>query len=162
MTIETLKNEIKKEIKPVLINSDIEAYADENKELKEIIEQKNEDIRGLEVADKMKKEMIIKLNNELKDTQLRYNQEKEKNKNDHKAEVKRWRKELGEEKKISIKLRNQLKDIESEIIELKEKIELKDDVIGKAMDEKISLEEKLKSLLDVLYGCSECGLSKTK
>jgi len=98
-TIEPLKNQIVKEdIKPVMVNSDIEEYADENKELKAIIEQKNEDIRGLELADKMKKEMIIKLNNELKDTQLRYNQETENNNNDHKAEVKRWRKELGEEK----------------------------------------------------------------
>ena len=158
-TIETLKNQIVKEdIKPVMVNSDIEEYADENKELKAIIEQKNEDIQGLELADKMKKEMIIKLNNELKNTQLRYNQEKEKNKNDHKAEVKRWRKELGEEEKVNIKLKDQLKDIESESIELKEKIGLKDEVIAKAMDEKISLEEKIKSLLDVLYGCSECGL----
>ena len=63
-----------------MINSDIEAYVDEIKQLKETIEHKNEDIRGLEIADQMKKETIIKLNNDLKHIQLRYSQETEKHK----------------------------------------------------------------------------------
>ena len=115
-TIETLKNQIsiKEEIKPDVINSDIEAYVDEIKELKETIEHKNEDIRGLEIADQMKKETIIKLNNDLKHIQHRYSQETERHKKDHNAEVKHWKKELGDEEKINIKLRDQLKDIESE------------------------------------------------
>ena len=69
-TIETLENQIKEEKQPVVIHSNIKAYDDEIKELKDILERKNGDIRDLEIADKVKKEMIVKLNNELKDIKL--------------------------------------------------------------------------------------------
>ena len=42
-----------------MIHSAIRIYNDENKELKHIIKNKNEDISGLDIADKMKKETII-------------------------------------------------------------------------------------------------------
>ena len=34
---------------------------------------------------------------------------------------------------------------------------LKDDVVEKTLEDNTSLEEKINSLLDVLYGCPECG-----
>ena len=157
-TIKTLEDRIKEELKPAVIHSDIKANDDETKKLKDDIEHRNEKIRTLENADKLKNETIIKLNSDLNDMKLKYNKEKENTEKEHQAEVKRLRKELGEEKKDNIKIRDKLKDIESVSIELKEKIRLKDDEIGKAMDEKVSLEEKMKSLLDVLYGCSNCGM----
>ena len=55
-TIETLQNKIKEEIKPIVIHFDNKAYDDENKELKDILEHKNAEIRDLKIADKMKKD----------------------------------------------------------------------------------------------------------
>ena len=43
-------------------------------------------------------------------------------------------------------------------MKLKEKCVIKDDELREAFDQKVKLEEKLNSLLDVLYGCPECGL----
>jgi len=43
---------------------------------------------------------------------------------------------------------------------LREQLVTKDDELGKAFEERVKLEEKLNSLLDVLYGCPECGLNK--
>ena len=100
-TIETLENQIMEEKKPVVIHSNIKAYDDEIKELKDILERKNGDIRDLEIADKVKKETIVKLNNELKDIKLKYSQEKEKNKRDYKAEIKHLGKDLEVEKKAN-------------------------------------------------------------
>ena len=131
---------------------------EENKELKEIIELKNKDIRELEKSNKVKKETVVKLNTELKDVKLKFSKEKEKEKKEHKTEVKHLRKELGEENKVSIKLREKLDDLEHENSKLKENIGIKDDLIGKAMEEKVSLEEKVESLLNLLYGCNKCGL----
>ena len=40
---------------------------------------------------------------------------------------------------------------------LDEKHELKENELREAVEEKIKLEEKVAGLLDVLYGCPECG-----
>ena len=109
----------------------------------------------------MKKETVVKLNTELKDFKLKLGKENEKANKDHKTEVKHWRKELGEEKKININQKTEkLDDLEHENSKLKEKIENKNDEIGIIMEEKLSLEEKMKSLLDLLHGCNKCGLLK--
>ena len=71
-TIKTLENRIKEEMKPVVIHSDIKANEDETKKLKDI-EHRNEEIRILENADKLKNETIIKQNSELNDMKLRKN-----------------------------------------------------------------------------------------
>ena len=72
-TIKTLENRIKEEMKPVVIHSDIKANDEETKKLKDIIEHRNEEIRILENADKLKNETIIKQNSELNDMKLRKN-----------------------------------------------------------------------------------------
>ena len=54
--------------------------------------------------------------------------------------------------------KNLFEDLKIENIKLKGDIAVKDDEVKKSMDMKSSLEEKLKSLLDILYGCHECGL----
>ena len=43
-------------------------------------------------------------------------------------------------------------------IEHAEKVATKDRELGEAFEEKVNLEEKLNSLLDILYGCHGCGL----
>ena len=56
------------------------------------------------------------------------------------------------------KLKIENNNLENENIKLKEKLVLKDDEVRNAMDEKVGLQEKLDSLLDLLYGCNACGL----
>ena len=60
-------------------------------------------------------------------------------------------------------LRNKFKEEKNEIIksvkeEAKEELARKNDELREAIKEKDKFEEKVNSLLDVLYGCPECGL----
>ena len=63
----------------------------------------------------------------------------------------------------SLKVKNnnieeEIKNLDKKNIELKEKLDLKDDEARKILHEKVNIEEKMESLLDILYGCHECGL----
>ena len=138
----------------------------ENEKLKQIVLNKDREIKDLESSNKIKSEVADKLNKNLRELKEKYNKEKIEMIRTHKTDVKKWRKELGEETKLKIKLRKRLEDLgKSETVfkhenaQLKEELAVKDDELGKTLKEKIKLEEKLNSLLDVLYGCPECGLN---
>ena len=51
-------------------------------------------------------------------------------------------------------------ELSNENIKLREELAAKEDELGDALKEKEKLDEKVNSLLDVLYGCCECGLHK--
>ena len=100
----------------VLVNKLCEENANlvkQNDHLKDIIKDKNDEIRELEMADNGKREALTKLNKELKEVKLKLNKEKTEILKSHKAEVKCWRRELGEERKNNIKLSKKLKDMEN-------------------------------------------------
>ena len=63
-------------------------------------------------------------------------------------------KNLEEEKRSFIKKNN---EIIRKMEKLDEKHELKENELREVVEEKIKLEEKVAGLLDVLYGCPECG-----
>ena len=51
-------------------------------------------------------------------------------------------------------------EIKDENSKLREQVAEKDDRLAETLKENEKLEQKLNSLLDVLYGCPECGLNK--
>ena len=51
-------------------------------------------------------------------------------------------------------------NLENENNNLKEELVVKENESKEILEDKMSLEEKINSLLDVLYGCPECGLNK--
>ena len=81
-----------------------------NEQLEDIIENQADEIKTLEAANKIKKEISDKLNKNMNDLKVKYNKEKIETSKKHKAEVKNWRKKLGEETKTKIKLREQLQE----------------------------------------------------
>ena len=63
-----------------------------------------------------------------------------------------------ENKNLKEQSKTSFKDLESENNKLKEEVIEKDNELKKTMDEKANLQEKMESLLDLLYGCNQCGL----
>ena len=59
---------------------------------------------------------------------------------------------------IEEKTKSAIEDLKIENIKLKEDIVEKDEEVKKSINENAILEEKMKSLLDILYGCHEFGL----
>ena len=55
-------------------------------------------------------------------------------------------------------LEKKIEDLNIKNIKHKEDLDIKNDEVKKNIDEISSLQEKLNSLLDILYGCHECGL----
>ena len=55
--------------------------------------------------------------------------------------------------KEATKLEIENNNLEDEITKLKEELVAKDDEVRKNIDEKAGLQEKMESLLDLLYGC---------
>ena len=62
----------------------------------------------------MKKELVDRLNKELQDSKVKFKRERGEMIKSHKAEVKYWRKELGEQTKINIKLEKKLEDAKNQ------------------------------------------------
>ena len=73
-----------------------------------IIEDQKEEIEYLEKANKKANQISNNLNKEFSTVKVKFNKEKELILKEHKAEVKAWRIELGEETKFKIKLEEQL------------------------------------------------------
>ena len=73
-----------------------------------IIEDQKEEIEYLEKANKKANQISNNLNKEFSTVKVKFNKEKELILKEHKAEVKAWRIELGEETKLKIKLEEQL------------------------------------------------------
>ena len=73
-----------------------------------IIEDQKDEIDYLEKANKKANKISNNLNKEFSAVKVKFNKEKELFLKEHKAEVKAWRKELGEETKLKIKLEEEL------------------------------------------------------
>ena len=89
----------------------------ENKQLEDVIENQTDEIKNLQAANKTRKEISDKLNKNMNDLKVKYIKEKSEISKKHKAEVKNWRKKLGEETKTKIKLKEQLQDKENNKID---------------------------------------------
>ena len=63
-------------------------------------------------------------------------------------------------KKEIAELQARAEEVENKNNNLREQLVTKEDELGKGFEERVKLEDKLTSLLDVLYGCPECGLNK--
>ena len=85
----------------------------ENKQLKDTIEDRDVTIEELEATNKTRKEISDKLNRNLNDLKVKHNKEKMELSKKYKAEIKYWRKQLGEQTKMKIKLEEQLQDGEN-------------------------------------------------
>ena len=81
----------------------------ENENLKVAVENLNENIQDLEISNKKQKEISNKFNKEINETKVQFGKEKEKAEKEHRAEVKSWRKDLGDEVKKNVKLEKTLK-----------------------------------------------------
>ena len=75
-----------------------------------------------------------------------------------KSKVREVEKLDNENKSLEQKIKSSIEDLEIKDIKHKEELVVKDDEVRKNKEEISSLQEKLKSLLDILYGCHECGL----
>ena len=117
----------------------------EIKTLKNNIKNRDDEIGNLKNALKTSKDVSDKLNKTLNENRENIKREKEQLTKEHIIEIKAWKKEVADEKNENMKLKQQCV--------------VKDDELQEAFNEKVKLEEKLSSLLDVLYGCPECGLN---
>ena len=100
----------------ILVNKlyeEIRILVNEKKELKATVDNKNGEIKDLENQIKTRKEVFDALNKDLKESKAKYSKEKSELIRTHKAEVKQWRKELGEETKAKIKIKKKLEDLEN-------------------------------------------------
>ena len=88
---------------------DNQQLREENNHLQISVENLNDNIQTLEIANKKQKEITDKLNKGISETRVRFGKEKELIEKEYRAEVKALRKELGEEVKEKIKLQEKLK-----------------------------------------------------
>ena len=120
--IETLNSELclKTEIKPVVIETVTEATKVELNELREKVKDLQSSIKvrdgmikDLEHANKMAKEVSDAVHKKLKETKINVNKKKAEITKKHRAEVKTWKKELGEANKENIKLKKKVDKLEN-------------------------------------------------
>ena len=78
--------------------------------LRTVIENQKHEINELSTHDKIKKEVVNNLNKKISESKTKHNNEKMEVAKKHKAEIKYWRKLLGEETKINVKLREKLQN----------------------------------------------------
>ena len=78
--------------------------------LRTVIENQKHEIKELSTHNKIKKEVVNNLNKKISESKTKHNNEKMEVAKTHKAEIKYWRKLLGEETKINVKLREKLQD----------------------------------------------------
>ena len=112
-TIETLEN---RDIKPVVVsNSVIEEYTCEirdlnhnNAALQTKIDERDDTITELKKMNKNSREAADRINKELNEIKIKYSKEKAVLIKEHRAEIKVWRKDLGEVTKENIKLKEKL------------------------------------------------------
>ena len=85
-------------------------FRKENDDLRRTIDIQNESMNNLEISNKKLRETANKLNKELNETKVKFGKKKKLIYKQHRAEIKSWRKELGEEIKEKIKLEEKLKE----------------------------------------------------
>ena len=89
-------------------DEDIARLTFENKNLEEKLVEQNDTIKDLQSSINIKMEVSKSLNKQLGETKAKAGKEKAAILKEHKAEVKSWRKCLGEERKLKIKLEKEL------------------------------------------------------
>ena len=95
------------------LNAHIKQLVTEKDDCRRKIENQSVEIKDLEFSNKTKQAISDRLNSDLSETKLRFSKEKIKISKELKAEVKFWRKKLGEETKFKIQVAKKLKDIEN-------------------------------------------------
>jgi hypothetical protein len=106
---ETL-HDVKKERFEKNFQVEISCLIKENEGLKRHIEDQAVEINDLEVSKKKGRHVADKLNKELANIKTKFKKEKAVLHKQHKAEVKAWRKDLGDEIKLNIKLDEKLSE----------------------------------------------------
>ena len=149
-SLEKKQNELMEKVEETKIIKEKDSEAEINN-LRNALKNRDDEIADLKTANKNAKEAseILKTMTEniLKQDKEKIKLEKEKD-------------QLSKEYISEIKaLEKSLVNVKNENMELKEKCVLKDDELREAFNENGKLEKKLESLLDVLYGCPECGLN---
>ena len=105
-------------VKP--LNVKIEQLSTENETLQIKIENQNENLQDLEQSCKKSDEISKILNKQISDLKADFKKEKKDIMKEHKAEVKAWRLDLGEETRQNVKLKERLNNaIEKPISEIK-------------------------------------------
>ena len=104
---EAIKNEHDPEVFEVLVNK-LSNLENKNNSLKEKIQVQNQDIKDLEKSVEVKINVSERLQRELSENKKKAEKVKNAMVREHKAEVKSWRKDLGEETKQRIKLEKKL------------------------------------------------------
>ena len=147
-----LKNEVANSVDEVQATKEIienlqaksEIDMDVNKELidsKVLIDNLHD-----KIADLVQESNQYKIRVKDLEVEIKVSKDKAANIDDYKAEIEALRRECD--------------DINNRNIQLKKQLEEKDDELREAINEKEKLDEKINSLLDVLYGCHECGLHR--
>ena len=94
------------------------ALKTKNENLKVRIEDQNREIKDLENSLKVKIKVSEKLNQELRENKIKAENEKASLIKTYKAEIKSWRKDLGDVTKQKVKLENKLeKNLESNSVQ---------------------------------------------
>ena len=90
---------------------DISNIKKENEKYESIVDNLKEEIKYLENANKKSEKISGNLHRELVAEKAKFSKEKEETLKEHKAEVKGWRKDLGEETKEKMKLEEELFEV---------------------------------------------------
>ena len=80
----------------------------ENKKFKEVVKEQKEEIFSLQKRLKIKDQISNALNKQLNELRNKHDAETARIKKAHKAEVKSWKKDLGEERREKIKIMKKL------------------------------------------------------
>ena len=77
------------------------------------VDDLNEEMHDLEESNKKQKQISNKFNKDLSDARVKFNNEKAEISKEYRAEIKAWRKDLGEETKQKLKLEEKLRELVS-------------------------------------------------
>ena len=112
------KNNIKKEPDDEKLieglENDLNSVIVENKKYRDVVREQEEEIGDLRRTVKVKEEIANNLNKQIRDLKLKVEKENVLANKRNKAELKLWKKELGEERKEKIKLEKKLDKLVSE------------------------------------------------
>ena len=94
-----------------ILEFDNDQLRKDNDHLQISVANLNDGIHALEVSNKKQKEIADKLHKNINETKVKSMKEKDQVEKEHRAEVKSWRKDLGEEVKEKVKLEETLKKL---------------------------------------------------
>ena len=150
-SLETKQKELRIKVEETKINKEKLLEA-EVKKLESTIKNRDKEIADLKNANRAATEASEILKETLTENRLKQDDERVNLENENRVKFEQNQSEIKalEQVLVYVKIENK---------ELTEKCVLKDNELREAFNEREKLEEKLESLLDVLYGCPECGLN---